>query len=851
MPSKHLQEFVNLISKHPSLRDIRDIEEVTPWLRKESALLKNLESDVLVDIVKHGSYIFTKKDSTFFRQGEYNRHLSGEKRFFIILYGAAALYIDPSIKSMPPTQAPSPYKQTKTPSSFEASASRTNTSGHLTSLQGLVDISQRDEYSRPVSEISLELQEQIRSGRSTPQDEDETLKKNTVSDLTKRVMVTVNKLQSPRPTYGRLVVKYGRGKYFGEAIVVNDSGQVTASVVAEEDCDVLVLEEDLFNRTIKEHLDKEARELSDFVDNHPFFCHLHREVKNGLQIALRRETKPANTFIVKQGNPVKKIYFIINGLAEMIAEPYAHRKQYPHLWPFETSTDVYFNEFEWLRDSRRRTFIKKYEEVEKVQRHRSDLIATRKHFRLCFVQGREVIGETEVMLNLRTSMQSVRCATTTEVYVLPLRNFKRLIRRKTSEICELIHAYIHTKLTVRLQNPVSSKIPLMTSLLQMVTKEMRTKSLKYMTVNTQKIAKREAEMLNLLEWFKVGKAPLVPPLDPTIMELKEAIKRKARMREKLKKLENAEPYYRPGRTNLREARAPKSVLQLKAMTLLDDSELQEVLKVEVSSFKHADEMNKFLRRFSVRSSLLSSEISSYASTVAQEKLSALEYHEKSNHLIAKFKTLLAADRMTKMTRDESIMSEVLFDTPRTKVICGLESDVESSSEEMDYEKQSEEDDDDDEEEDLESEEDEDDVDEEEEDLTIIEEEDIDDNASRGSHSSACSQPRTRRTRFKLPRMNFREDRGMTPRALEDRIKDFHLKYGGTEAAIKSLPSLRSYQESKDKRERPLPGGKVFVTKTKCVSCASDIKLKDHEHVHCHIIDFPISRIRRFRRLMPR
>ncbi|KAK3600726.1 hypothetical protein CHS0354_027221 [Potamilus streckersoni] len=87
--------------------------------------------------------------------------------------------------------------------------------------------------------------------KSRTEGENEALKKTTVPDFAKQATVTVNKLQSPRPIYGRLVVKYGRGKYFGEAIVVNNKGQVTASVVAEEDCDVLVLEEDLFNRTIK------------------------------------------------------------------------------------------------------------------------------------------------------------------------------------------------------------------------------------------------------------------------------------------------------------------------------------------------------------------------------------------------------------------------------------------------------------------------------------------------------------------------------------------------------------------------------------------------------------------------
>ena len=38
-----------------------------------------------------------------------------------------------------------------------------------------------------------------------------------------------------------------------------------------------------------------------------------------------------------------------SGQAKILMEPSKHQKQYPHLWPFEVGTDIYAQEFEWLR----------------------------------------------------------------------------------------------------------------------------------------------------------------------------------------------------------------------------------------------------------------------------------------------------------------------------------------------------------------------------------------------------------------------------------------------------------------------------------------------------------------------
>ena len=42
-----------------------------------------------------------------------------------------------------------------------------------------------------------------------------------------------------------------KGKYFSETAILDDDGLYTASILANELCDVLVLDEEFFNKSIK------------------------------------------------------------------------------------------------------------------------------------------------------------------------------------------------------------------------------------------------------------------------------------------------------------------------------------------------------------------------------------------------------------------------------------------------------------------------------------------------------------------------------------------------------------------------------------------------------------------------
>ena len=51
--------------------------------------------------------------------------------------------------------------------------------------------------------------------------------------------------------------------------------------------------------------------MLDFVYDHPFFCNLPSRAKGVLQIALRKSHFNTGDFIVRQEDPVERLFFIV------------------------------------------------------------------------------------------------------------------------------------------------------------------------------------------------------------------------------------------------------------------------------------------------------------------------------------------------------------------------------------------------------------------------------------------------------------------------------------------------------------------------------------------------------------
>jgi signal-transduction protein with cAMP-binding, CBS, and nucleotidyltransferase domain len=51
--------------------------------------------------------------------------------------------------------------------------------------------------------------------------------------------------------------------------------------------------------------------MKNFVENHPLFSHMSPKFKRMLELSLRRENFVFDTHIVKQGQKLKALYFIL------------------------------------------------------------------------------------------------------------------------------------------------------------------------------------------------------------------------------------------------------------------------------------------------------------------------------------------------------------------------------------------------------------------------------------------------------------------------------------------------------------------------------------------------------------
>lgn len=102
-----------------------------------------------------------------------------------------------------------------------------------------------------------------------------------------------------------------------------------ASIVADEKTDLLVIERDLFNRSLKVAQEAELKHRIDFVNRCSLFENWPSKYKKQVSMSLRRETLPFDTPIVKQGAAVDGLCFIVKGQARVVVDPALHHFQYP------------------------------------------------------------------------------------------------------------------------------------------------------------------------------------------------------------------------------------------------------------------------------------------------------------------------------------------------------------------------------------------------------------------------------------------------------------------------------------------------------------------------------------------
>lgn len=98
---------------------------------------------------------------------------------------------------------------------------------------------------------------------------------------------------------------------FGDVALMSEDCVRTATIIAEEVTDLLVVDRALYNRAVKEVLAKEYEDKVAFINNNPLFSAWTPRYKKQLTMAMYKEEFTYNTTLVKQGEPVEVIYFLI------------------------------------------------------------------------------------------------------------------------------------------------------------------------------------------------------------------------------------------------------------------------------------------------------------------------------------------------------------------------------------------------------------------------------------------------------------------------------------------------------------------------------------------------------------
>ncbi|XP_036357196.1 cAMP-dependent protein kinase regulatory subunit isoform X2 [Octopus sinensis] len=119
-----------------------------------------------------------------------------------------------------------------------------------------------------------------------------------------------SKPKPERNLFGQHIFSQQEGFVFGDVALIRDCTR-TASVLADEECDLLVLNRLLYNRTVREVLNLEWQEKTQFVLRNPIFKEWSPKHRKQLVISLRKESYQFGAVIARQGQPVQNIYFIL------------------------------------------------------------------------------------------------------------------------------------------------------------------------------------------------------------------------------------------------------------------------------------------------------------------------------------------------------------------------------------------------------------------------------------------------------------------------------------------------------------------------------------------------------------
>ncbi|GAB1600134.1 cGMP-dependent protein kinase egl-4-like [Argonauta hians] len=218
-----------------------------------------------------------------------------------------------------------------------------------------------------------------------------------------------------RSILGEYKASTGASSVVGELALIKKDCVRIASVVVDEETDLIVIDQELYNRSVRETLERDYIERRKFVLDNPLFKGLTHKVKRQLIICLKKESYQYGNTIVRQGSPLEKTYFILEGEVEVIINPTVTCIQYKAV-----HEDIKFILPQLI--SQKRTMK---EDLELMDRKRSN------KRQLCLLGANEHIGLMEHYLGVGTYIETAITTRPSHLMVLEKRH-EDIFLKKTS-----------------------------------------------------------------------------------------------------------------------------------------------------------------------------------------------------------------------------------------------------------------------------------------------------------------------------------------------------------------------------------------------------------------------------------
>ncbi|XP_013410681.1 uncharacterized protein LOC106173900 isoform X1 [Lingula anatina] len=286
---------------------------------------------------------------------------------------------------------------------------------------------------------------------------------NNKSDDDNNEVVEVDQQDEAEPTLpkpldrgalGIFITTLDEGKSFGEVALITEDCVRTATVIADTKTDLLVVSRELFNRCLRAAQEQEFNAKMAFVNNCEYFCSWQPKYKRQLAMSLIRQFVAFDEKLMKQGEPVKGIYFIIRGQVKLTMEPWAHWTQNSTVWRADCSfwTRLVPPELgRSLDGSRNRSSDNGDNGLTKRESSRKLRRPSRRSVDVCVCAPIEAVGDVEVSLDTPSYLQTAVAIEPCETFLLTLRTFERLINRKYAKTADMIRMQSLDKIERRMR----------------------------------------------------------------------------------------------------------------------------------------------------------------------------------------------------------------------------------------------------------------------------------------------------------------------------------------------------------------------------------------------------------------